>query len=172
MKRWITAFGASASPRCHPEYDSVVELGKLLAQNGWNAQLGGHVGMMAAFAKGIHTGGGRVRGITLERFPTPPANHLHEEVRAKDFFQRMQRLIEECDAYVVLPGGLGTLAELAMAWDLLAIRVLDRRPLILYGWMWPPILQVLKRHLILSSADAFEFIHCCKRPREVLLKLM
>lgn len=139
-----------------------------VAHAGWDGLTGGHQGMMAAFSQGIRQGGGHIRGITLERFPTPPGNHLHEEVRALDFFQRMQTLIEDTDAYIVLPGGLGTLAELAMSWDLLAIGVLEPRPLILYGDAWPPLLELLRKQCVMSVDDAFGIVSCCRTADEVI----
>ncbi|MDQ6971553.1 MAG: LOG family protein, partial [Mariprofundaceae bacterium] len=131
----------------------------------------GHQGMMAAICQGIRAGGGHVRGITLERFPTPPGNHLSEEVRSHNFFERMQILIEQTDAYLVLPGGLGTLAEWAMSWDLQAIGVLEKRPLIVYGDSWTPLIEPLKESLICSVDESFELLHHCRTPDEVLAVL-
>jgi len=170
-QRRITAFGSSRILPSDPGYADVVAMATRLAQAGWNALTGGHQGMMAAFSEGIHQGGGHVRGITLERFPTPPGNHLSEEVRALDFFQRMQTLIEETDAYIVLPGGLGTLAELAMSWDLLAIGVLEPRPLILYGETWPPLIEAIRSQCVMSVDDAFSIVTCCRTTDEVLALL-
>jgi hypothetical protein len=170
-RRRIAAFGSSRTSENDPRFSDVLSLSRKLANAGWDGMTGGHQGMMAAFSRGIVEGGGHVRGITLERFPTPPDNTLGEEIRARDFFDRMRTLIEEAEAYLVLPGGLGTLAELAMTWDLLAIRVLEPRPLILYGGIWAKLLQELQTHLELSVDHAFEIIHPCTTPDEVLALL-
>ncbi len=170
-RRRITAFGASRLPDNDPRFDDVMRLGEKLGRTGWDALTGGHQGMMAAICRGIRSGGGHVRGITLERFPTPPDNHLSEEVRARNFFERMQMLIEQTDAWLVLPGGLGTLAELAMSWDLLAIGVLEPRPLILYGDMWTPLLASLPQAMIPSVDHAFDLIRHCRTHDEVLAAL-
>jgi len=151
-----------------PRFADVMQLGEKLALQGWDAVTGGHQGMMEAICRGIRAGGGHVRGITLQRFPTPPDNHLSEEIRARDFFSRMQMLIEETDAYLVLPGGLGTLAEMAMSWDLQAIGVLEARPIILYGDTWTPLLEPLKESLIWSVDDAFSMLRHCRNADEVL----
>jgi len=172
MKRQcITAFGSSRLPQDDPRFDDVMRLGERLGRAGWDALTGGHQGMMAAICRGVRSGGGHVRGVTLERFPTPPDNHLNEEVRARNFFERMGMLIEQTDAYLVLPGGLGTLAELAMSWDLLAIGVLEPRPLIFYGDTWMSFIDSLKESLILSVDHAFDLIHHCHTPDEVLAAL-
>ena len=170
-RRRIAAFGSSQTAADAPAYADAKALAKRLAEAGWDGVTGGHQGMMAAFSEGIRDGGGHIRGVTLERFPTSPGNSLHEEIRARDFFARMQTMIEQADAYLVLPGGLGTLAELAMTWDLLAIRVLESRPLAIFGAMWEPVIEVLRRELSLSVAHAFEDMRVCRNPDEVLAYL-
>ncbi|MDX8392894.1 MAG: LOG family protein [Mariprofundaceae bacterium] len=170
-RRRITAFGSSRMEASDPRFADVVQLGETLGKNDWDVVTGGHQGMMEAICRGIRAGGGHVRGITLERFPTPPDNHLNEEIRARDFFSRMQMLIEETDAYLILPGGLGTLAEMAMSWDLQAIGVLEPRPLIIYGDTWTPLLEPLKKSLIWSVDEAFTMIRHCRTTDEVLSAL-
>ncbi len=170
-RRRITAFGSSRIGAEEPVFADVQQLSSRLATSGWDGITGGHQGMMAAFSQGIRQGGGHVRGITLECFPTPPDNTLSEEIRAKDFFDRMQVMIEQTDAYLVLPGGLGTLAELAMSWDLMAINVLEPRPLILYGDMWGDILDQLHNSLVMSVDHGFEMMTICKTHDEVLSAL-
>ncbi|HXH72730.1 MAG TPA: LOG family protein [Mariprofundaceae bacterium] len=167
----LAAFGSSRTSPDDPLFGDVEQLCEKLGRAGWNGVTGGHQGMMAAFSQGIRAGGGHIRGITLERFPTPPRNSLSEEVRARDFFDRMRSLIEDADAYLVLPGGLGTLAELAMTWDLLAIRVLEPRPLILYGDMWQPLIEVIREQLVFSVDHAFDGIHPCTTHAQVLQHL-
>jgi len=167
----LAAFGSSRIAPHEPVYRDVSALSKAIAEAGWNGMTGGHQGMMAAFSEGIHAGGGHIRGITLERFPTPPNNTFSEEVRAGNFFERMSQMIEQADAWLVLPGGLGTLAELAMTWDLIAIRVLEPRPLLLYGDMWQPVADVLSKQLILSTERAFDSIQICHSHAQVLQAL-
>jgi len=93
---------------------------------------------------------------------------LSEEIRARNFFERMGVMIEQAQAWLVLPGGLGTLAELSMTWDLVAIHVLEPRPLLLYGDMWQPIVSTLSGQLILSADKAFETIQICNSHQDVL----
>jgi len=167
----LAAFGASRVDSQSNEYCDVLQLSTAIARHGWNGMTGGHEGMMAAFSQGIHAGGGHIRGITLERFPTPPDNSFSEEIRAGDFFDRLGQMIEQADAWLVLPGGLGTLAELAMTWDLIAIRVLEPRPLLLYGEMWEPVIEVLNKQLLMSTQRAFDSIHICHSHADVLQQL-
>jgi predicted Rossmann-fold nucleotide-binding protein len=167
----LAAFGSSRLGPENPLYADVVRLSTAIAELGWDGVTGGCQGMMAAFSEGIDAGGGHIRGITLERFPTPPRNTLSEEIRARDFFDRMRNMIEESQAWLALPGGLGTLAELAMAWDLVAIRVFEPRPLLLYGEMWTPVIDALAAHLVLSTDQAFSAIRICKTHEDALAAL-
>jgi hypothetical protein len=167
----ITAFGASSVATSEALYHDIHTLGQVLGEQGWDASTGGHQGLMGAFAEGVRAGGGCVRGIMLTRFPAPPENALSEEIRAYDFFDRMRTLIEEADAWVVLPGGLGTLAEFAMSWDLAAIGVLESRPLIVYGDMWQAIIPTLSENLLFSKTNPMPLLQCCTTPEEVLAAL-
>ncbi len=167
----ITAFGASSVATNDAAYADVVALARILGQHGWDGITGGHDGLMAAFAEGMRAGGGCVRGVMLTHFPAPPENALSEEIRAYDFFDRMRTLIEDAHAWLVLPGGLGTLAEFAMCWDMLAIGVLEPRPLIVYGEMWREILPVLEQSLRFSVGAPMTAIQLCRNSDEVLQAL-
>ena len=168
MRPRIAAFGASRTDLPPARLDAVRELARRLAEMGADGLVGGHQGMMAAFAEGMRAGGGHVRGITLARFPAPPENALAEERRARDFFERMRLLIEEADGYLVLPGGLGTLAEFAMVWDLLAIRVLEARPLVVFGEEWRDIVQALGARLVFSTPRAPQLPRLCMEVEEAV----
>jgi len=168
----ITAFGASSVATTAPLYHDIHALGQVLGEHGWDGTTGGHQGLMGAFAEGISAGGGCVRGVMLTRFPAPPDNALSEEIRAYDFFDRMRTLIEEADAWLVLPGGLGTLAEFAMSWDLAAIGVLETRPLIVYGEMWQTIVPTLSEHLLFSNTNPLPLLQLCTTPDEVMTALV
>ncbi|MDX8413526.1 MAG: LOG family protein [Mariprofundales bacterium] len=171
MTRVISAFGSSRIAEEDPRYSEVLVLARLLAQAGWQGQVGGHQGVMAAFSQGMVAGGSTVRGVTLDCFPTPSDHTLSEELRCDDFFHRMKLLIEACDAWLVLPGGLGTLSEFAMCWDLKAIDIIAARPLILYGAGWRPLMAAFESTLAMSVDHAMEMVTLCTTPQEVLAVL-
>lgn len=164
----ITAFGSSRIRENDERFKDIEVLANKIGQQGWHGMVGGHQGMMAAFSHGIRAAGGNVTGVTLEVFPTPPNNTLSEEKRATNFFERMQVLIEQPSAYIVLPGGLGTLAEFAMTWDLLAIKILEPRPLLVYGECWLPLIEMMKQQLVMSVDHGFESIVYCATHDDVL----
>ncbi|MBF0282400.1 MAG: LOG family protein [Zetaproteobacteria bacterium] len=171
MTRHITIFGSSRIPNNDPQYIDIQQLANAIGQRGWHGIVGGHQGAMAAFSQGMREAGAHVRGYTVSCFPTPSNHTLTEEISTDHFFQRMQLLIEEADAYLVLPGGLGTLAELAMVWDLLAIGALKARPCILYGDQWPAIIAILNNNLYLSVDHAAQMLTLCTTHDEVLAHL-
>jgi len=100
---------------------------------------------MEAVSRGAHEAGGHVIGVTcedIEAWRKVSKNAwVKEEWRRKTLVQRMQAIIEGCDAAIALPGGVGTLAEIALMWNLMVVESLHRRPLILVGSGWQSTLD-------------------------------
>jgi uncharacterized protein (TIGR00730 family) len=145
MKMNITVFGGSQPKAGDAAYAEAQELGKLLAQRGHTVLTGGYIGTMEAVSRGAHEAGGHVIGVTCEDIENwrkvGPNSWVKEERRRKTLFERMQALIEGCDAALALPGGPGTLAEIALMWNLMTVESLHRRPLILIGNGWQSVLD-------------------------------
>ena len=146
-KKIITVFGSSAIRPGDPEFDTAENLGRALAEAGYTTCNGGYMGSMEAAAKGAQETGGEVIGVTTEDFSRvrKPNPYLTEERRQPTLLDRIQTLIELADAYVVLPGGIGTMAELFVVWNLLAMRVLPERPVLLLGDRYPDLLKAFSR---------------------------
>ena len=111
---------------------------------------GGYIGTMEAVSRGACEAGGHVIGVTcaeIERWRPIGANRwVVEEWKEETLIRRMERLVTECDAALALPGGPGTLTEICLMWNLMAIESLPRRPLILIGDGWRSIFdQVFAR---------------------------
>jgi predicted Rossmann-fold nucleotide-binding protein len=115
-------------------------LGELLAQRGHTVLTGGYIGTMEAVSRGAHEANGHVIGVTcedIENWRKVKANGwVKEERRKKTLIERLQALVEGCDAAIALPGGAGTLAEVSLMWNLMIVESLPRRPLILIGSGW------------------------------------
>lgn len=120
-------------------------MGGLLAQRGHTVLTGGYIGVMEAVSRGASEAGGHVIGVTcedIEAWRKVKANAwVKEERRKKTLLERMQAIIEDCDAAIAMPGGLGTLAEISVMWNLMAVESLHRRPLILVGSGWQSTLD-------------------------------
>jgi uncharacterized protein (TIGR00730 family) len=136
----ISVFGGSQPKEGDTAYAEAMELGRLLAQRGHTILTGGYIGTMEAVSRGACEAGGHVVGVTcedIERWRPIGANRwVMEERRKKSLLQRLQALIEESDAAIALPGGAGTLTEIALMWNLMIVESLHRRPLILVGRGW------------------------------------
>src|SRR5436189_3780908 len=70
----------------------------------------------------------------------------------KSFFTRLHHFVLTSDAFVVAPGGIGTVLELMMIWQLLQVKHVDDTPLILVGKMWPDLVDWARTHLLASSS--------------------
>ena len=80
-------------------------------------------------------------------------------MRTKSFAQRIMTLVERGDAYVVLPGGTGTLAELALSWEMMNKSVLAKtlggpKPLLVMAPYWQPVIDCLKQERSLAAQGA------------------
>lgn len=136
----ITVFGGAQPKEGTLAYEEARELGSLLAQRGHAVLTGGYMGTMEAVSRGAHEAGGHVIGVTCidieEWRNTSPNQWVKEERRKKTLIERLQTIIEGCDAAIALPGGAGTLTEVSLMWNLMIVESLPRRPLILIGSGW------------------------------------
>lgn len=136
----VTIFGGAQPKEDTPAYGEARELGALLAHRGHVVWTGGYMGTMEAVSRGAHEAGGHVIGVTCEDIeswrPTKANAWVKEERRKKTLIERLQTIIEACDAAMALPGGAGTLTEISLMWNLMIIESLPRRPLILIGQGW------------------------------------
>ena len=136
----ISVFGGSQPKEGSTAYAEAQELGKLLAQRGHTVLTGGYIGTMEAVSRGANEAGGHVIGVTCEDIeawrPSRPNRWVKEERRKKTLVERLQALVESCEAAIALPGGVGTLAEISLMWNLMIVESIPRRPLILIGSGW------------------------------------
>jgi uncharacterized protein (TIGR00730 family) len=141
----ISVFGGSAPKPGTPAYLEAQQLGTLLAEKGFTVQTGGYIGTMEAVSKGAHQAGGHVIGVTcdeIERWrPIGPNKWVREELRRSTLRDRLYTLIDSCHGAVALPGGIGTLAEIALFWSEIQIQPGPARPLILVGSGWENTLK-------------------------------
>ncbi|MBI5296725.1 MAG: LOG family protein [Chloroflexi bacterium] len=139
----ITVFGGSQPREGDAAYLEAQTLGRLLAERGHAVLTGGYIGTMEAVSRGASEAGGHVIGVTcedIEDWRKVSANQwVKEERRKKTLLERLQVLIEDCDAALALPGGPGTLTEISLMWNLMIIQALHRRPLILVGDGWQSV---------------------------------
>jgi uncharacterized protein (TIGR00730 family) len=164
----VTVFGGSRVERDSPLYKEAYELGRLLAESGYTVCNGGYSGTMEAAARGCKEAGGRTIGVTVEVFGgLPPNEYIDEIVGTASLLMRLDKLTALADAFVILTGSLGTLLELALVWNLHAMRVAHDKPIILLGEAWRRTVACFAEHLLVREIDlaAFSF---AATPQETL----
>jgi uncharacterized protein (TIGR00730 family) len=141
----ITVYGGSYPKEGDLAYEEARELGHLLAEAGHSVLTGGYIGTMEAVSRGAYESGGHVIGVTCDDIENwraiKPNVWIKEERRFKTLQERLNALIQSCDAAIALPGGPGTLTEIALTWNLMIVESLPRRPLILVGAGWQAVLN-------------------------------
>ena len=132
-------FGSNSPKEGDLDYADARELGRLLAQAGYVVANGGYFGTMEAASRGAKEAGGHVIGVTTSIFDgvrLHPNAYLDEEIKFPTLFQRLHHLVTMADAWVALPGGIGTLSEVALTWSLLQVGEVKRQPFVLVGELW------------------------------------
>lgn len=149
----ITIFGGSRCNEHSEEYKQAKRLGELLAEAGFTICTGGYLGVMEAASKGAREKGGRVLGIVMNQFKGEPNRFLTDKVATKHFYERLQNLIDRSVGFVALRGGMGTVTEVSLVWNKLQTQVINRRPLVLLGACWKPVVRAWQENLVVSDAD-------------------
>lgn len=136
----ISVFGSSAPQPGSADYEAARTIGRLLAKAGFVVQTGGYGGVMAGASQGANEAGGHVIGVTsvrMETFrPTPANQWVKEEIKHPTLRERLLHLIDNCDGAIIMPGGIGTLSEMALMWSLVQVAELSARPIVLVGGLW------------------------------------
>jgi len=160
----LTVFGGSAPQPDDPVYEACRNLGKIAAQAGWTVATGGYMGVMEAISRGAAENGGHVIGVTCDELNSlrpSGANAWVTEVRnfptLKD---RLWHLVEICDGAIAMPGGIGTLAEIAVMWNGIGINSIPPKPLVLVGDGWSKTINTLnKEQSSYMRVDDLKWIH-------------
>ncbi len=167
----IAVFCSSRVIEGDPRYEEAHLVGRLLAEAGFAVCTGGYQGLMEAISRGAREAGGHTIGVTLAAFdPRPPNRWIVEEIKAPTFAERVQKLIMLGDGYLALAGGMGTLAEVSMAWSYLQIGAVPRRPCVLLGLAWVRLLDAFRRELIIAERD-YALLQTAATPAEAVALL-
>ncbi|HZI17201.1 MAG TPA: LOG family protein [Pyrinomonadaceae bacterium] len=153
MERIVTIFGGSKCGEGSEEYGQALAVGRMLAEEGYTICTGGYLGVMEAASRGARERGGRVLGVVMNQFRSEPNRYLTDKVATAHFYERLQNLITRSVGFVAVRGGMGTVTELSLVWNKLQTGVIEPRPLVLLGDCWPPVVEALRSHLVVSEAD-------------------
>lgn len=139
----ISVFGSSRPAPGSEAYETARALGAVLARAGFTVATGGYGGAMEGVSRGAREANGKTIGVTAEVFRTPANQWVTEEIRVKTWQERLFKLVELGAGYVVLPGGTGTLVELAVAWEWINKGFLPAKPLVVLGEFWRPVVDAI-----------------------------
>lgn len=155
----VAIFGGAWVEESEPEHEEARRLGALLARRRLEVVSGGYGGVMAAVSRGAAEAGGVAVGVTIEAWSEGLGGNrwLTHEVVARDLFSRLP-LIFDAEAWVAFSGGAGTLAEIALGWNLVQTRSVEPRPLLLVGERWRQALDALRPLLLLRDPADFELL--------------
>ena len=146
----VAIFGSARAQPGTPVYDEVKRAAAAFAAMGCDIVTGGGPGLMQAANEGARTGtaSGSV-GIRVELPFEQDVNPFVEEAfEHETFFTRLHHFVIASDAFVVVPGGIGTVLEMLMIWQLLQVRHVADVPLVLVGNMWPGLVQWAKASML------------------------
>jgi uncharacterized protein (TIGR00730 family) len=150
IEKAVTIFGSARIGPDDPHYDAAVETARLLAEAGFSIITGAGPGIMEAGNKGARLGGGRSIGCNIELPFEQGANpYVDTLVHFKYFFVRKTMFIKYSVAFVIFPGGFGTLDELFEALTLIQTGKIYKFPVILFGrYYWAGLLRWLQARVL------------------------
>ncbi len=130
----VTIFGSARFPETHPEYQRARQMGSLLAKEGFTVMTGGGPGIMEAANRGAFEAGGQSIGCNIHLPHEQRANpYLNISITFYYFFVRKVMLVKYSSAFLIFPGGFGTLDELSEAVTLILTGKHPPFPVILVG---------------------------------------
>jgi uncharacterized protein (TIGR00730 family) len=149
----VTIFGSARVPEDHWVYHAVRDLAAELTRRDCDIITGGGPGLMQAANEGVHLASpddpGRSVGIRVELpFEQNVNAFVTEAFEHGTFFTRLHHFVLTSDAFVVVPGGIGTVLETMMVWQLLQVRKLHGTPLVLAGAMYQELVDWCGRHML------------------------
>ena len=151
MKKIITIFGSSKPINNEEQYLTAYNLGKKLALNGFDICTGGFNGIMEAASKGAVEGGGEAIGVTVDLWGGKTNKYVTKEIICNTLFERINKLIELGDGFVVLQGGTGTLLELAAVWEYFNKGLMNIKPIACHSVIWKSIISEMNKQMRLEG---------------------
>jgi uncharacterized protein (TIGR00730 family) len=164
----VTIFGSARAKPGGFAYEETKRAAAALAALGCDIITGGGPGLMQAANEGAAGASGQAQSVGI-RVDLP----FEQEVNAfvslafehRTFFTRLHQFVLTSDAYIVAPGGIGTVLETLMIWQLLQVHHLKDTPLLLVGRMWPGLVSWAKTAMLsydppLASVEDFSIPQC------------
>lgn len=170
----VSVFGSARAREDHKGYQKARKLGKLLAKEGITVLTGGGPGIMEAANRGATENGGMSVGLNIELpFEQKPNPYAKKVITFKYFFVRKVMLVKYARAFVIFPGGFGTMDEFFEALTLIQTKKMLPFPLILVdSGFWQGFFEWLKSHLLGSgfiSEKDLDLIRVIDEPEDIVV---
>lgn len=159
----IAFFGDANIAPSDPTYKDAFEIAKTLAKEGYTIVNGGGPGVMNASTQGAEEGGGETLSVTFNPKDAPGyegryvGNVTDREIVTTNYIERMFKLIEHADIYLIFKGGSGTISEFGTAWVLAKLYYGHHKPFILYGKHWIPIVDAIHKGMNIDDQEMAAF---------------
>ena len=171
--RAVSVFGSARTPRDHPDYAVAREIARRLGEAGFGIVTGGGPGTMEAANRGARDAGAISVGLNIELpFEQAPNAYQDIELRFHYFFTRKVMFVRFASAFVVMPGGFGTLDELFEGLVLIQTGKIRHFPVVLVGSeFWGGLLDWIRERLVddgmIAPADV-DLVTVCDDPAEIV----
>lgn len=155
----VSIYGSARTPENHPDYEFTLRLARKLSDAGFSVISGGGPGVMEAANKGAFAGASPAVGLNIVLPHEQKANPYQDlSIKFQHFFPRKVMFVKHAVAYVVMPGGFGTLDELFESLTLVQTGKTPNRPIILVGGdFWSGLLDWIRKELLgrglIAAAD-------------------
>jgi len=162
----VTIFGSARLQPGSFGYEETKRTAAALADLDCDIITGGGPGLMQAANEGAKSGSAQSVGIRVDLpFEQDLNAFVTEAFEHRTFFTRLHQFVLASDAFLVAPGGIGTLLEMMLIWQLLQVKHLEGTPLILVGQMWPGLIEWARQSMLstappLASAPDMAIPHC------------
>jgi hypothetical protein len=169
----VSMFGSARLAPEHPYYQAAVETAKLLSQAGFSVITGGGPGIMEAGNRGAFEAGGQSVGLNIHLpFEQTTNRWQHLSLRFHYFFVRKTMFVKYSTAFIVFPGGFGTIDELFESLTLVQTKTISHFPVVLFGReYWSGLFDWVRRTVLSAGCIAAEdlgLIHLADEPAEAV----
>jgi len=149
---WITVFGSGRLLENEPSYQRAAELGGLLAESGFGVCTGGYSGIMEAAPRGAASQNGETAGVIIRGAKTKPNRWIKTVYEENTWAERLFKLIDLAEGYVVMDGGIGTFNEFFLIWEM-ANKGLHAKPMVLLGRAPSDVARLLRENPLVEYPD-------------------
>lgn len=169
----VTVYGSARTPESNPYYQLSMDLGKALVEEGFTVITGGGPGVMESANRGAFENDGRSIGLNVELpMEQKPNPYLSLSLSFRYFFVRKVMLVKYASAFILLPGGYGTMDELFETLTLIQTRKIKPFPVVLIGKdYWQGLLDWMKERMLgedMISPEDMDLFHLTDSVEEAI----